>query len=179
MDLVAVVTVLDLSGDGERVEERLSVWRLNGQQVFGWDAPSGSGIPFVRWKTDGRLIALGTSDGVIRLLNVMNGGKMVHCLAPLPADPTAQPKVSCLAWEVNFGDVKSVQSLLGRERGDLTLDDLLSLGGGKDGLARMKADLPKELACGIDVETSVPKLSTLPPGTGAGGGWGFGGASGE
>ena len=179
MDLVAVVTAQDLPGDGGRTEEKLSVWRLNGQQVFGWDAPSGIGIPFVKWKTDGRLIALGTSDGVVRLLSVMNGGKMVHCLAPVPVESLGQSKLCCLAWGVNFGDVKSMKILLGELGKDLTLDDLLSLRGGKDGLSEVKADLPRELACGVDVETSIPKLSTLPPGTGAGGGWGFGGAGGE
>jgi anaphase-promoting complex subunit 4 len=179
MDLVAVVTILDLPGDGGQTEEKLSVWRLNGQQVFGWDAPSGLGILFVRWKTDGRLIALGTSDGMVRLLNVMNNGKIVHCLAPTPAESTGHSKLCCLAWGVNFGDVKSMKSLLGRAGNNVTLDELLSLGGGKDSIARVKADLPRELACGIDIETSIPKLSTLPPGTGAGGGWGFGGANGE
>lgn len=177
MDLVAVVTVLDLPGHGgRRSEEKLSVWRLNGQQVFGWDAPTGMAIPFLRWKTDGRLIALGTSDGVVRLLNVMNGGKMVHCLrSPALVGSLGRAELGCLAWGVNFGDVKSVKGLVG----NVTFDDLLCFGGGKDGLAEMKADLPRELACGLDVEASIPKLSTLPPGTGAGGDWGFEGAGGE
>jgi Anaphase-promoting complex subunit 4 WD40 domain len=178
MDLVAVVTILDLPGDDETTEEKLSVWRLNGQHVFGWDAPAGASIPFVRWKMDGRLIALGTNDGMIRLLNVMNGGKMVHCLTPRPAEDIFRPGLSCLAWAVNFGDVKGIWDLLREEGKALALDDLLSLGAGKDGMTRMKADLPRELTCGIDVEASIPKLSTLPPGTGVGG-WGFGGAGGE
>lgn len=179
MDLVAVVTVLDLPGGGGRTEDKLGVWRLNGQQVFGWDAPSGMGIPFVRWKMDGRLIALGTSDGVVRLLNVMNAGKMVHCLIPSPAEPTIRSELSCLSWVVNFGNVKGMRGLLREEQEESALDDLFSLGTGRDAMAKMKADLPRELACGIDVETSIPKLSSLPPGTGAGGGWRFGGAGGE
>ncbi len=179
MDLVAVVTMQDLPGDERRTEEKLSVWRLNGQQVFGWDAPTGLGIPLVRWKRDGRLIALGTSDGVVRLLNVMNGGKMVHCLTPLPLEATAPAGLSYLAWAVNFGDVEGLQGLLREQGKESPLDELLSLGAGQDAMAKMKADLPRELACGIDVETSIPKLSLLPPGTGTGGGWGFGGAGGE
>lgn len=173
MDLVAVVTVVDLPGDNEKREEKLSVWRLNGQQVFGWDAPAGLGIPFVRWKMDGRFIALGTSDGVVRLLNVMNAGKVVHCLAPSCGDAANPSGLSCLAWAVNFGDAKG---LLGKETKDLAIDELLSLGAGKDAMTKIKADLPRELACGIDVETSIPELSLLPPGTGAGGGWGINGS---
>jgi anaphase-promoting complex subunit 4 len=179
MDLVAAVTTLDLPGEDKRAEEKLSVWRLNGEQVFAWDAPAGLEIPFVKWKMDGRLIALGTSDGVIRLLNVMNGGKIVHCLTPSPAEAIARPGLSCVAWSVNFGDMKGLTGLVGEEGEGFALDDLLSLGTGKDAREKMKADLPRELACGIDVESSIPKLSLLPPGTGAGGGWGFGGAGGE
>lgn len=177
MDLIAVVTVLDRArGDQpERADERLSVWRLNGQQVFGWDAPAGLGIPFVRWKTDGRLIALGTSDGVIRLLNVMNGGRMVHCLAAVPGKATTRSGLSWLAWAINFGDVKGMKGLLGQGEGNLTLDDILSLDGGRDMMAKLKPNLPRELACGIDVEASIPKLSPLPPGTGVGGSGTFGG----
>jgi anaphase-promoting complex subunit 4 len=179
MDLVALVTVLDLPGDEGRTEEKLGVWRLNGQQVFGWDAPSGLRIPFVEWKMDGRLIAVGTSDGAVRLLNVMSGGKVVHCLASSPGNAALSSELSCLTWAVNFADDKAMLGSLGAEGEVIGLDDLLSLGAGKDGLAKMKADLPRELACGIDVETSIPKLSLLPPGTGAGVGWGYGGAGGE
>lgn len=179
MDLVAVVTVLDLPGFDGRTEEKLSVWRLNGQQVFGWSAPTGLQILVVRWRVDGRLIALGTSDGFVRLLNVMNGGKMVHCLAPSPGEATVRCGLSCLAWGVNFEDVISLKGLLGEEGKGWMLDELLSLGAGTDALAKMKAELPRELACGIDVETSIPKLSPLPPGSGIGGAGSFGGAGGE
>lgn len=181
MDLIAVVTILDLSGvnGNGRTEEKLGVWRLNGQQVFGWDAPAGEGIQFVRWKMDGRLIALGTSDGLVRLLNVMNSGKMVHCLSPSPVEAAIQPQPSCLSWAVNFGDGKGMMDMIAEDGSDVLFDDLLSLGPAKMATAKMKADLPRELACGIDVESSIPKLSLLPPGTGAQRGWGFGGASGE
>jgi len=179
MDLVAVVTVLDLPGDEGRTEERLSVWRLNGQQVFAWDAPGGLRIPFVRWKMDGRLLALGTSDGLLRLLNVMNAGKMVHCLAASSVVATGCLELSCLSWVVNFGDEKGTRARLGEEVKVSVLDDLVSLSIGKDAMAKMRADLPRELACGIDVEMSIPNLSVLPPGTGAGGEWCFGGAQGE
>ena len=174
MDLVAVVTIIELPGDGGRTEEKLSVWRLNGQQVFGWDAATGLEIPFVKWKMDGRLIALGTSDGVVRLLNVMDAGKMVHYLSLQSMEATPRRGLSCLAWTVNFGDVKGISGSLGGAAKGPGLDDLLSLGAGKEAMENMKANLPRELACGIDVETSIPKLSTLPPGTGAGGGLGFG-----
>jgi anaphase-promoting complex subunit 4 len=179
MDMVAVVTVLDLPGDEPRTEERLSVWRLNGQQVFAWDAPGGLRIPFVRWKMDGRLLALGTSDRLLRLLNVMNAGKMVHCLAASSVGAAIGSELSCLSWVVNFGDEKGTRALLGEDVNGSVLDDLVSLSIGKDAMAKMRADLPRELACGIDVEMSIPNLSVLPPGTGAGGEWCFGGAQGE
>ncbi len=74
----------------------------------------------------------------------------------------------------NFGDVKGMKDLLEEEAEGLALDDLFSLDFGKKAMRKIKADLPRGLACGVDVETSIPKLSALPPGTGAAGSWGFG-----
>ncbi len=174
MDLIALVTVLEFLDGDARTEQKLGVWRLNGQQVFGWDAPAGLAIQFVKWKFDGRLLALGTSDGAVRLINVMNAGKMVHCLAAPPVESTPRPGLSCLAWAANFGDVKGVKGVLEEEAKESALDDLFSLDFGKKAVRKIKADLPRALACAVDVETSIPKLSTLPPGTGVAGGWGFG-----
>ena len=55
----------------------------------------------------------------------------------------------------------SAQKQLTSAKERVTLDDLLSLNAQIPTLLQSKADLPRELAL-IDVETSLPKLSTLP-----------------
>jgi anaphase-promoting complex subunit 4 len=62
---------------------------------------------------------------------------------------------------VNFTDSKTALRNLQDAEGRLTVDDLLSPETQLTKLAMLKADLPRELAL-LDIERSLPKLSTLP-----------------
>ena len=77
-----------------------------------------------------------------------------------PENP--KPKAMCVGWGVNFTDSKAAQRHLHESAGQISVDDLLSPGvyPSKAG-AMLKADLPRELAL-LDIESSLPKLSTLP-----------------
>lgn len=82
------------------------------------------------------------------------------------SSPGKEPsKITCLGWGVNFTDIKSAQLHLDDAAGQLTVEDLLSPNTHPSKAASLlKADLPRELAS-LDIESSLPKLSTL-PGTG-------------
>lgn len=70
--------------------------------------------------------------------------------------------VTCLGWGVNFTDSKAAQKQLQESAGQISVDDLLTPGiHPSKAAAVLKADLPRELAL-IDIESSLPRLSTLP-----------------
>ncbi|EFE43746.1 hypothetical protein TRV_01494 [Trichophyton verrucosum HKI 0517] len=165
MDLVAVVTE----------DEQVNVYRLNGQRVFGGayglgeeDGEKGVVRAVVlRWKENGRVLAVACSDNRIRLLSSYSG-KMVHILTAEPAQaPFSSPQrpsgsISCIGWGVSFAETDSLLKNLKDPEGKLSLDDLLMSDTKlSTHLGFLKADLPRELAL-LDIEGSLPKLSTLP-----------------
>jgi anaphase-promoting complex subunit 4 len=80
------------------------------------------------------------------------------------SDPTEQatPKATCVGWGVNFTDSNAAQRHLDESAGQISVDDLLAPGVYPSKASAMfKADLPRELAL-LDIESSLPKLSTLP-----------------
>ncbi|KAJ6054781.1 uncharacterized protein N7446_001502 [Penicillium canescens] len=171
MDLIALATE----------DEELRVFRLNGQRVFGG---SFGGDPYLgedeedgeirgmAWKGNGRLLAVACGDGSLRIISSYSG-KTVHHYRTYQhqhageeaADSTEQkslPKATCLGWGVNFTDSKAAQRHLHESAGHISVDDLLAPGiHPSKAAAVLKADLPRELAL-LDVESSLPKLSTLP-----------------
>ncbi|PGH35384.1 anaphase-promoting complex subunit 4 [[Emmonsia] crescens] len=173
MDLVALTTV----------DERVDVFRLNGQRVFGGvygeggrGGGGGGEVRRIKWKGSGHLLAVVCSDNIIRILSAYSG-KTVHQLpcgpslasSSIASVPTSSPVspvgpapcVSCLGWGMNFTDGKSALKSLQDAEGRLTVDDLLSTEMQLSKIAQLKADLPRELAM-LDMERSLPKLSTLP-----------------
>jgi anaphase-promoting complex subunit 4 len=90
-------------------------------------------------------------------------GKTVHHYPAAQPGARAQPvSITCLGWGVNFTDSKSAQRHLQDAAGQLTVSDLLSPDTQPSkAAALLKADLPRELAL-LDIESSLPKLSTLP-----------------
>ncbi|KAM5436283.1 hypothetical protein MferCBS31731_005976 [Microsporum ferrugineum] len=165
MDLVAIVTE----------DEQLNAYRLNGQRVFGGayglgeDDGKGGLVRAVglKWKENGRVLAVACSDNRIRLLSSYSG-KMVHSLtaqsAPIPFSLPQKPAgtVSCIGWGVSFAETAGLLKNLKDPEGKLSLDDLLMSDTKlSTHLGFLKADLPRELSL-LDIEGSLPKLSTLP-----------------
>jgi anaphase-promoting complex subunit 4 len=181
MDLIAVITD----------DEELRVFRLNGQKVFGGsykgdpylDDDDGSGeIRAVRWKNDGMFLLLAQDSEFLAKLTLFFGCEG-HFLAVACADSTVRiisaysgktahhyqahggersPKVTCLGWGMNFTDSEAAKRQLYEAAGQLSVEDLLSLDMQPSKTAALlKADLPRELAL-LDIESSLPRLSTLP-----------------
>lgn len=81
--------------------------------------------------------------------------------------------LSSMAWTTHFAypTASTIRQKLDSRQAvekDITLDHILSLKADVTKLLALKADLPRELSA-IDVETSLPKLATLPPiGVGSG-----------
>lgn len=118
----------------------------------------------------GHLLAVACGDGTIRIINSYSGKTVHHYSVCLQGDTEAiadkrSATITCLGWGVNFTDTKSAQRHLEDAAGQLTVEDLLSPNTHPSKAASLlKADLPRELAS-LDIESSLPKLSTL-PGTG-------------
>ncbi|KAJ5764981.1 hypothetical protein N7520_004540 [Penicillium odoratum] len=165
MDLIALATE----------DEELRVFRLNGQRVFGG---SFGGDPYlgedeedgevraVAWKGNGRLLAVACGDGTLRIISAYSGKTVhhfpVHRAEVSSPDAPVSPKVTCLGWGVNFTDSNAAQKRLLDSAGQVSVEDLLAPGiHPSKAAAMLKADLPRELAL-IDIESSLPKLSTLP-----------------
>lgn len=106
----------------------------------------------------GHLLAVACSDNIVRLISAFSG-KTVHQLTTIRIPQHAG--ITCLSWGVNFTNSGATQQQLREAGGNVSLDDLLSLNVEIPTLLKSHANLPKELTL-IDVETSLPKLSTLP-----------------
>ncbi|KAL1963582.1 hypothetical protein VTN77DRAFT_8027 [Rasamsonia byssochlamydoides] len=166
MDLVALATE----------DEQLRVFRLNGQQVLGANL---GGDPYldedergeargISWKNDGHLLAVAGADNKIRIISSYSGKTVHHYSSRQQEEESSSkqdPKITCLGWGVNFTDSKAAQQHLQEPDGQLSAEDLLAPDTHPAKAAvLLKADLPRELAL-LDIESSLPKLSTL-PGTG-------------
>lgn len=67
-----------------------------------------------------------------------------------------------MGWGINFTDSKAAQRHLHDSAGQVSIEDLLTPSTyPSKAPAILKADLPRELAL-LDIESSLPKLSTLP-----------------
>lgn len=138
-------------------------------------------LPFLFLSLIGHFLAVVCSDNNIRVLSAYNG-KIVHKIScgqslsqdwishsPLSsrtvvaaaAAADLPTPVSCLGWGVSFTDSKSILQNLQDTGGKVTMDDILSSEIHLSKLTQLKADLPRELAL-LDIERSLPKLSTLP-----------------
>ncbi|GLA18469.1 hypothetical protein AnigIFM62618_006117 [Aspergillus niger] len=153
-------------------DDELFVYRLNGQKVLGGsfkgdpylDEDDGGGeIRGLKWKNTGHLLSVACADNTIRVISAYSG-KTVHHYPAYQSEGESSPpvKVTCLGWGVNFTDTKAAKRHLHDAAGQVSVDDLLSPDNHPSkAAALLKADLPRELAL-LDVESSLPKLSTLP-----------------
>lgn len=119
----------------------------------------------------GHLLAIATGDDTIRVISSYSGKVVHHYPARQQEDgrsegPTKEsPKITCLGWGVNFTDYSFTQRQLKGISSHLSLEKLLSQETDPTKANVLKVDLPRELAM-LDIESSLPKLSTL-PGTGS------------
>ncbi|RMZ88517.1 hypothetical protein DV736_g4259, partial [Chaetothyriales sp. CBS 134916] len=169
MDLVATVSEAG----------SVDVWRFNGQRVFGLSAEDGQGkrVEGLAWKADGRMLAVALASGSVILLDAF-AGKVAHrfpatssnAAASLPDWSAASLTTSSSSADYGKGSnltwlshstaaqlkAQSRRSTFNQVSEALTSDDVGEMA---------RADLPHALSS-IDIECSLPKLSTLPP-TGA------------
>lgn len=152
-------------------DESWGVWRLGGGRVFGGpgftrEKESRSvntpriAITTMTWKSLGMLLAIACTDNTLRLVSTYTG-KIVHVLSTRPTMPEGQ--LSCLGWNMNLTDPQGTSQRLESGKVAESLEDILTPGAAtsQPGVLAMKADLPRDLAL-IDVESSFPKLSSLP-----------------
>ncbi|GMF76409.1 unnamed protein product [Aspergillus oryzae] len=165
MDLISLVTE----------DDELRVFRLNGQKVFGGsfkgdpylDEDDGGGeIRKLMWKNNGASLAFSFiyCSFSCKLSYFAYSGKIVHHYPVYEeqSDADRSVKVTCLGWGVNFTDSQVAQQQLKEAAGQISVEDLLSSDvHPSKAAALLKADLPRELAL-LDIESSLPKLSTLP-----------------
>ncbi|KAL1650708.1 hypothetical protein SLS58_000826 [Diplodia intermedia] len=178
MDLVAVITQ----------EETLDVYRLNGQRAFGLKRKTlESKVDSMCWKFNGQHIAVAWDDGSVDIVSSETGKtvKQVRREAVgFAADDESPPRISSLAWGVNFIDVAAVKERTGvrtpglsrssaqfdgvfdttedwdQKKEEVTLDDFLER---QPDLAKLglSPDLPDQIAL-IDVQDALPKLPLIP-----------------
>ncbi|KAK6077182.1 Anaphase-promoting complex subunit 4 [Seiridium cupressi] len=137
----------------------LEVWRTNAQSVVkSSQRGERESVEALRWKADGEFLAVGWSDGVVRLMGFENS-KAVH---QIPICEAGEAKISCIGWARNQAGKRAPA----RANSHPSWQGL-SLEGLNLGEKKGKPDLPRELAF-LEVETALPKLSPLPASGGSG-----------
>ncbi|KAI1384528.1 anaphase-promoting complex, cyclosome, subunit 4-domain-containing protein [Hypoxylon trugodes] len=145
---------------GAAGSKTLQVWRSNGQIVTkSSQRGEKDSVEALHWKADGQFLAVGWSDGVVRLLG-LETSKAVH---QMPICEAGKSRITCVGWSRNntrkHSDSTSLSSTIPLE--GLTAHGLFPSG------KKSTADLPRELTF-LEVETALPKLSPLPASGGSG-----------
>ena len=174
LDLTAYCPTMDLVATVSE-KQGVDVWRKNGQRVFGLPAndEGDSVVEGLAWKSDGQMLAVAFSDGLVSLVDSFTG-KAAHKFrvrdgaAPNVPDWSSAQRAqstnrasSTLSWSSHFVSSSKVRSQLEHVRPAIELDDLFGLNADTNKLLKASSDLPRELA-NLDIETSLPKLATLP-----------------
>ncbi|KAI5289545.1 hypothetical protein KEM52_000746 [Ascosphaera acerosa] len=127
-------------------------------------------VTAVAWRPDGKYLAVVCSDHSLRIVSTANA-KTVHHLTR-EADSQASSSQAAavptfLAWTTNFTDTRGSMSLLAQQQDQdaretaFDLHSLLDCEAKLSDLRHLRGDLPRELML-LDVESSLPRLSTLP-----------------
>ena len=107
----------------------------------------------------GQFLAVGWSDGVVRLMG-LESSKAVH---QMPVCDPATSKISCIGWaRNNAGRRANIHT----NPSVPAWKDLSSRGFDSEDIKSI-ADLPRDLTF-LEVETALPKLSPLPASGGSG-----------
>ncbi|QPC78782.1 hypothetical protein HYE68_009534 [Fusarium pseudograminearum] len=146
---------LDLSATWDAADRNLLVYRPPGQVVskIHQVGPPGQKAPdaqAVTWRSDGQFLAVGWSDGFVRLMGLENNKAAHH----LKVGDTPGNKITHIGWassSITDNGSNVVNRALGNSLGDgLTLDG-----------NSLPLDLPRELTF-LEVDTALPKISPLP-----------------
>ncbi|KAI1149009.1 anaphase-promoting complex, cyclosome, subunit 4-domain-containing protein [Nemania diffusa] len=138
----------------------LQIWRSN-NQIVAKNSQRGeqASVQAVRWKPDGQFLAVGWSDGVVRLMG-LETNKAVH---QMTIGEAGKSTITSIGWAQNLAGKRPVSTAQSSIR---TWEQLAS-----EGLDLNKkkhaADLPRELTF-LEIETALPKLSPLPASGGSG-----------
>ncbi|KAI1426225.1 anaphase-promoting complex, cyclosome, subunit 4-domain-containing protein [Xylaria sp. FL1777] len=138
----------------------LQIWRAN-NQIVAKNSQRGerATVQAVRWKPDGQFLAVGWSDGIVRLMG-LETNKAVHQITICEA---GKSNITSISWAQNLAGKRPASATQSSVR---TWEQLASQG---LDLSRKKpaADLPRELTF-LEIETALPKLSPLPASGGSG-----------
>ncbi|KAI5928736.1 anaphase-promoting complex component Cut20/Apc4 [Camillea tinctor] len=145
---------------GAAGSKTLQIWRSNGQVVTkSSQRGERDTVQAVQWKPDGQFLAVGWSDGVVRLMG-LETSKAVH---QMPISEAGKAKITCIGWARNN---------VGAHRGSAAepsskaWEDVASHGLYTRDKKPM-LDLPRELTF-LEIETALPKISPLPASGGSG-----------
>ncbi|KAI0971677.1 anaphase-promoting complex, cyclosome, subunit 4-domain-containing protein [Xylaria arbuscula] len=138
----------------------LQIWRAN-NQVVAKSSQRGeqASVQAVRWKPDGQFLAVGWSDGIVRLMG-LETNKAVHQITICEA---GRSNITCISWTQNLAGKRPASAVQSSVR---TWKQLASQGLDL-GKKKPAADLPRELTF-LEIETALPKLSPLPASGGSG-----------
>ncbi|KAK8061034.1 anaphase-promoting complex component cut20 apc4, partial [Apiospora hydei] len=147
---------------GAAGSKTLQIWRSNGQLVVkSSQRGEKESVQALCWKPNGQFLAVGWSDGCVRLLGLENN-KAIH---QIPVCETGSNRaITYIGWAQNrTGRRASPQPT---ESVTAALQDL-SLDGTDDSDRKDVMDLPRELTF-LEIETALPKISPLPASGGSG-----------
>ncbi|KAI1097365.1 anaphase-promoting complex, cyclosome, subunit 4-domain-containing protein [Jackrogersella minutella] len=145
---------------GAAGSKTLHIWRSNGQVVTkNSQRGERDSVEALRWKSDGQFLAVGWSDGVVRLMG-LETNKAVH---QMPICEPDKSRITCIGWGRNNArkHTNSTSASSSTPQGDLVSHDLFRSG------SKAIVDLPRELTF-LEIETALPKLGPLPASGGSG-----------
>ncbi|KPM46299.1 hypothetical protein AK830_g353 [Neonectria ditissima] len=146
---------LDLSTTWDSAGKNLFVCRPPRQVVSkihqvgapGQKAPEAQAVT---WKPDGQFLAVGWSDGFVRLMGLENNKAAHH----IPVCESSEARITHIGWSSNIIADKGANIVAQALKSGLSTD----LGYGGDDVPM---DLPRELTF-LEVDTALPKISPLP-----------------
>ncbi|KAI8662705.1 Anaphase-promoting complex subunit 4 [Fusarium sp. Ph1] len=149
---------LDLSATWDAAGRNILVYRPPSQVVSkihqvgapGEKAPEAQAVT---WRSDGQFLAVGWSDGFVRLMGLENNKAAHH----IKVGEGPGNKITHIGWSSNSIADKSSSAVSRALKNGLEKDQSF----GEDGLPQ---DLPRELTF-LEIDTALPKLSPLPSGS--------------
>ncbi|KAI1261912.1 anaphase-promoting complex, cyclosome, subunit 4-domain-containing protein [Xylariaceae sp. FL1019] len=138
----------------------LQIWRSNSQLVTKSSLRGEKEtVQAIHWKPDGQFLAVGWSDGILRLMG-LETSKAVH---QMTICDDGKSKITTISWAQNFAGERTAST---SEPSVKSWEHLASQGFAVN-KKKPSADLPRELTF-LEVETALPKISPLPASGGSG-----------